>query len=176
MLLSPWDPLEIPLQVSTSLSNPLCLIHGVTGKSKDTPKVMNLAAVTLKSSLGKKSEHRALKNTISTLDLTGKEGPWAEGDKHPLNSVAGEVWVDVGSFPSLNAHLSVIWPSLGNLYCPGAHFLSYSIFILRVREGRLAEGCRRPFPFLTPTGPRLDVKDAKGPCGPHLLLLHSFIT
>lgn len=26
-----------------------------------------------------------------------------------------------------------------------------------------------------PTGPRVDVKDAKGPCGSHLLLLYSFI-
>lgn len=101
LLLSLWDP----LQVSTSLSNPLCLIHGVTGKSENTPNPMKLAAVMLKSSLGKKPEHRAPKNTVSTLDLTGKEGPWSAGDKHPPSSVAGEVWVDVGNLPSLNAHL-----------------------------------------------------------------------
>lgn len=42
---------------------------------------------------------------------------------------------------------------------------------------RLAEGCERSFLFLTPIGPRVEVKAAKGPYGPHLLLLlYSFVT
>lgn len=42
---------------------------------------------------------------------------------------------------------------------------------------RQEERCRRPFLFLTSIIPRVEVKAAKGLCGPHLLLLlHNFVT